>query len=137
MKAIKTIYNGIKFRSKLEARWAVFFDHFGLEYEYEPQSFILDNGIVYSPDFYLKDMECYAEVKPLLKKQEEGYFKLKFDTCEVFLKQEEYDKLLKFDLPIVLLVGMPTDLCFILFHHKEHWNGFNCYPNLDIDYKTN
>ena len=31
IKAIETIYNGYKFRSRLEARWAVFFDEAGIE----------------------------------------------------------------------------------------------------------
>ena len=35
MKAIETEYNCYKFRSRLEARWAVFFDALGWEYEYE------------------------------------------------------------------------------------------------------
>ena len=32
IKAIDTVYNGYKFRSRLEARWAVFFDEIGIEY---------------------------------------------------------------------------------------------------------
>ena len=32
MKAIETEYNGYRFRSRLEARWAVFFDALGIEY---------------------------------------------------------------------------------------------------------
>ena len=33
---IPTLYNGIQFRSRLEAKWAAFFDLLGWEYEYEP-----------------------------------------------------------------------------------------------------
>jgi hypothetical protein len=39
IKAIETIYNGYRFRSRLEARWAVFFDALGIEYEYEPEGY--------------------------------------------------------------------------------------------------
>lgn len=53
MKAIETIYNGYRFRSRLEARWAVFFDALGVAYEYEPEGFELDNGMWYLPDFIL------------------------------------------------------------------------------------
>ena len=53
MKAIDTIYNGYKFRSRLEARWAVFFDAAGIKYEYEPEGFDLGGGCLYLPDFYL------------------------------------------------------------------------------------
>lgn len=66
IKAIETEYNGILFRSRLEARWAVFFDAAGVKYEYEPYSFML-GGIGYVPDFYLPDYELYVEVKPFRK----------------------------------------------------------------------
>jgi hypothetical protein len=35
--AIQTHYNGYHFRSRLEARWAVFFDECGIRYQYEPE----------------------------------------------------------------------------------------------------
>lgn len=63
IKAIETEYNGIRFRSRLEARWAVFFDAAGEKYEYEPDSFMLD-GMGYVPDFYLPNHDLYVEVKP-------------------------------------------------------------------------
>ena len=55
IKAIETIYNGYKFRSRLEARWAVFFEEAGIEYQYEPEGYVLDNGECYLPDFYIPD----------------------------------------------------------------------------------
>ena len=69
MKAIQTHYNGYKFRSRLEARWAVFFDSLDLEYHYEPEGFILNSGNWYLPDFYLPELNLYVEIKP--KKSEE------------------------------------------------------------------
>ena len=44
---IPTMYKGIKFRSRLEARWAVFFDTLGIEWEYEPQGYEI--GCSYTP----------------------------------------------------------------------------------------
>ena len=35
LKAIETEYKGYRFRSRLEARWAVFFDACGVKWEYE------------------------------------------------------------------------------------------------------
>lgn len=61
--AIETKYNGYKFRSRLEARWAVFFDAAGIEYEYEPEGFELDDGTRYLPDFYLPEFRIYVEIK--------------------------------------------------------------------------
>lgn len=66
IKPIETIYNGYRFRSRLEARWAVYFDALKVSYQYEPQGFKLDDGIYYLPDFYLPDIEAYVEIKPLL-----------------------------------------------------------------------
>ena len=53
IKAIETEYNGYRFRSRLEARWAVFFDAAGIEYQYEPEGYDLGDGIWYLPDFWL------------------------------------------------------------------------------------
>ena len=63
IKAIETVYNGYRFRSRLEARWAVFFDTLGIEYQYEPEGFDLGNGIWYLPDFWLPDFELWVEIK--------------------------------------------------------------------------
>lgn len=60
---IETIYKGYRFRSRLEARWAVFFDKAGIEYKYEPDGFTGIDGDPYLPDFYLPMEEVYAEVK--------------------------------------------------------------------------
>lgn len=51
MKAIQTTFKGYKFRSRTEARWAIFFDSLGLQWEYEPEGFDLGNGVYYLPDF--------------------------------------------------------------------------------------
>jgi len=51
IKAIETEYLGYKFRSRLEARWAVFFDACGYQWEYEPEGFALPCGTYYLPDF--------------------------------------------------------------------------------------
>lgn len=63
IKNIETFYNGYKFRSRLEARWAVFFDDADIMYEYEPEGFNL-NGEWYLPDFYLPEYKVYIEIKP-------------------------------------------------------------------------
>lgn len=64
VKPIETIYNGYRFRSRLEARWAVYFDLIGIKYNYEPNGFVLSNGKCYLPDFYLPTVEAYVEIKP-------------------------------------------------------------------------
>ena len=64
MKAIETPYDGNRFRSRLEARWAVFFNSLGIKYLYEPEGFRTSAG-PYLPDFFLPDIRggVYVEVK--------------------------------------------------------------------------
>lgn len=62
IKPIETKYNGYKFRSRLEARYAVFFDHLGIKYYYEHEGYSLE-GIPYLPDFYLPEHNCFIEIK--------------------------------------------------------------------------
>lgn len=64
MKAIETVYRGYRFRSRLEARWAVFFDELGVEWQYEPEGFE-HNGERWLPDFFLPRFSggFYVEVK--------------------------------------------------------------------------
>lgn len=75
-----TQYGNTLFRSRLEARWAVFFDFTEnvLNWEYEPCTFRLPNGWDYTPDFRIRVClndgrrgigefhlgEIYVEVKP-------------------------------------------------------------------------
>ncbi len=56
IKAIETEYKGYRFRSRLEARWAVFFDACGVKWEYKPEGFDLGDGFYYLPDFLLHDV---------------------------------------------------------------------------------
>lgn len=64
IKAIETRYRGNKFRSRLEAKWAVFFDTVGIKYIYELEGFKNSRGDKYLPDFYLPEEDMYVEVKP-------------------------------------------------------------------------
>lgn len=60
--AIQTEYAGCLFRSRLEARWAVFFDHAGIKWQYELQGYEC-KGHRYLPDFYFPDTHEFVEVK--------------------------------------------------------------------------
>lgn len=52
--AKSTFYNGNRFSSRLEARWAVYFDELGVSYNYGPEWFELPN-YNYLPDFWIYD----------------------------------------------------------------------------------
>lgn len=62
VKAIETKYGGCRFRSRTEARWAVFFDVVELGWQYEKEGFELPSGR-YLPDFWLPEAKTWAEVK--------------------------------------------------------------------------
>jgi hypothetical protein len=69
MKTLPTKYNGITFRSRTEARWAVLFDLMGVKWIYENEGYSLSNGEWYLPDFYFPLGLAgfhYAEVKPFI-----------------------------------------------------------------------
>ena len=68
IKPIETIYNGYRFRSRLEARWAVFFDAMKIKYRYETEGYVGIYGEKYLPDFYLPDINVFVEVKPNIEK---------------------------------------------------------------------
>src|SRR5258708_11826755 len=89
---IETAYNGYRFRSRLEARWAVFFDALGLEWEYEKEGFDLPSGS-YLPDFWLPQVKSWCEVKAETL------------TITERKKADELVLLTKFDC--ILLVGVP------------------------------
>ena len=65
--AIETFYKGFRFRSRLEARWAVVWVESQIDWEYELQGYNLSNGERYLPDFWLPTFHggMYVEVKPL------------------------------------------------------------------------
>ncbi len=63
MQPLPTVYNCIEYRSRIEARWAVFFDTLGIPFEYEPEGFNLGDEICYLPDFWLPNQRCWVEIK--------------------------------------------------------------------------
>lgn len=44
IKPLPSIYAGTYFRSRLEARWAAYFDMIGVTWQYEPESYDLNSG---------------------------------------------------------------------------------------------
>lgn len=61
---IPTYFRGDRFRSRLEARWAVFFHFMDIPYRYEREGYELADGEMrYLPDFWLPDQGCWIEVK--------------------------------------------------------------------------
>lgn len=70
IKAIETTWRGIKYRSRTEARWAVFLDELRVPYAYEPEGFDL-GGEWYLPDFWLPTPGAWLEVKGVAPNERE------------------------------------------------------------------
>lgn len=71
VRPIPTRWRGVTYRSRLEARWAVFFDLIEAGAEYEPEGF--DLGFAwYLPDFNLRNFGLFAEIKPLVPTHDEA-----------------------------------------------------------------
>lgn len=59
---METTYNGITFRSRLEARWAVFYDVLGIPYQYVRERMHPD-GIFYPSHFSLPEQNLWIAIK--------------------------------------------------------------------------
>jgi hypothetical protein len=75
--AIPTLYAGVLFRSRTEARWARFWDELGIKWDYEPQGFATTTGIPYLPDFAVFPALglLWAEIKGSWQSDPEGVAK--------------------------------------------------------------
>lgn len=100
--AIETRYAGVRFRSRLEARWAVFFDALGLAWEYEPEAYT-DGSVMYLPDFWLPELELFWEVKPNETTARADIAKhrmlVQVTGCELFVVHRTPAEIAKFDSP--------------------------------------
>src|SRR5882762_1150069 len=60
---LPTRYADCMFRSRLEARWAVFLDQIREPWRYEPERYGIGGQATYLPDFHLPRLGSYLEVK--------------------------------------------------------------------------
>ena len=107
IKSIETKYNGYRFRSRLEARWAVFFDRIGIDYEYELEGITKGNKSCWLPDFFLPNIGTkgtYVEVKPF------------FPDYETLLKLESFALS---GIDIFLISGTPGKHTFDLLSRRS------------------
>ncbi len=61
--AIPTTYNGVEMKSRLEAQCAYLLDCLGWDWQYEPTSYMLPNGVSFTPDFLVTDQGLFIECR--------------------------------------------------------------------------
>lgn len=146
IKAIETQYKGYRFRSRLEARWAVFFDVLGIQWEYEPEGFDLTDAYLdhliqdyevqlqwynegirdrppeepevdtslsmwYLPDFYLRGLDEWVEIKP-------------YKDCQPWMDDIRHQI---FPKPLIVLFGLPGAVSTDQYYDSPPYAGaINC-----------
>ncbi len=73
-------YKDCYYTTKLEAKWAVFFDNLNIKYDYEPRRKNVLSGKVYIPKFYLHKYDIFADIHPQKKETAELEKEYKFAT---------------------------------------------------------
>lgn len=125
IKAIETSYKNYKFRSRLEARWAMFFDTLGVRWEYEKEGYFVPGHGRYLPDFWLPDLNLWYEVKGEIYwfSEEKTYahkgevkhwtrhYSPQLDLALAFKDHQEW--------PVACAVG-PVDKCQIFFYAWDY-----------------
>src|SRR5262245_2860601 len=114
IKPIETHYKGYRFRSRLEARWAVFFDTLGLKWEYEKEGFDL-GGTYYLPDFWLPQVRTWAEVKG------EEFTEDQKTLCYRLAKRSRGD--------VLMLAGTPDYKAYPLYSFEDP-TGYTLDPSV-------
>ncbi|KMS74530.1 hypothetical protein ACH49_22440 [Streptomyces leeuwenhoekii] len=141
---VETRYAGHRFRSRLEARWAVFFDALGVPWEYEPQGFELaplpketlarlaeeelrtpqlddaNHLGFYLPDFWLPAQDAWFEVKGADPSAEEWARLYRFMNLT--------------DQRTFVAVGSIPDPRTIEEHGHPQEDGFEIYTYGDLHY---
>ena len=105
MKAIETRAYGCRFRSRLEARWAVALTNADIKWTYEPEGFDLGDHGPYLPDFWLPQVSMWAEVKPSLPSN------LEILKAATLAKQSGF--------ACLLLIGQPQEVGYWAINYEN------------------
>ena len=97
--------NNIFFRSAWEANIARYYNYLGIEWQFEPKTFIFKNisrgSVSYTPDFYLPQLDKWVEVKGWMDNKSKTKLKRfknqypKENEKLELITQKEYDKIKK------------------------------------------
>ncbi len=145
VKAIQTKYNGFNFRSRLEARWARFFDLVGIKYEYELEGFEIpkpggEGHWKYLPDFFLPQTETWVEVKGSLSDVTDDYLEMLAMALDFQGYLPGVHESIGSGRGLLWLGPIPTEFRYgyspahlILQHHEGGWiGGAHFAPDLRV-----
>jgi hypothetical protein len=132
---IETEFDGYRFRTRLEARWAVFFKELRIPYAYEHEGYALA-GEWYLPDFWLPRAKCYVEVKPSADDREASDVRL-YDLIGISEPHEaRMARLLGAQHPVFLVYGDPVNVTDSVFDHFSYGVGRRLGVDTVPDYFT-
>lgn len=118
IKAIETRYKGYRFRSRLEARWAVFLDALNEEWQYEPEGYDLPSGR-YLPDFWLPRMDLWLEIKGIEPNERE------LKLCEELAKGH--------GSPVAIATGLPFSAKEFFFDGNDGlWGTWDYFDSIGM-----
>lgn len=141
IKAIDTRYGGYLFRSRLEARWAVFFDQLGLKWDYENEGYELPSGR-YLPDFSLPAFNLLVEIKPEPSEALIDEDTLIFpDEPVPGLREKRFAReLARLNKPTVIFYGDPwktfTNESKRVFAPGDYWGNTRAWQDLRVAIMT-
>lgn len=105
-----TVFKSRQYRSRLEARWAAFFDYLGWQYEYEP----FDTN-TWSPDFLIQGT-LLVEIKPFTTYKE-------FVDSDTIKKIISSDAISKYRCAVLGLYAMSATMLgwILVYYGKEYF----------------
>ena len=97
MRSLEATYQNRRFRSRLEARWSMFYSACGIEHAYEPEAIDL-GGFAYIPDFFLHTFRAWNEIKGEIISDAAGL--LMIEKCAQLASQSGRPVILNFHDPL-------------------------------------
>jgi hypothetical protein len=125
IRPIETHFKGYRFRSRLEARWAVFFEALGMQWAYEPEGFVLPDGTHYLPDFRITSPQgvlYWYEIKPAGITTDAKLEAFAAALAALAGQPPAYE----FAAGAELLSGDPVDWLLSIKCEDGHWQGGVC-----------
>ena len=123
----ETEYKGIKFRSKMEAYWASYWDCLGIKWDYEPAAFDVQTSKLdfgdykgtYLPDFFLENAHGYYTDSPGLWVEVKNPAAYAKETRDIVGKVEGLIK--NTGYPLLILPGSPWNIIELYSHYKNRF----------------